>query len=137
MHLSTIHGWTQYRAAGILPVNPIVLVSIWSRVAPHEKGSVMGYLKVLLTLAAVSLCAVPQFHEPFKVQANGADLVVGLIAEPFMVDWDGDSLNDLIVGQFTSGKVSFFKNIGSNAEPVFAAGAYLQADGADITCSYG
>ena len=97
----------------------------------------MGYLKALFALAAVTLCVVPQFHEPFIVQANGADLVVGLIAEPFMVDWDGDSLNDLIVGQFSNGKVSFYENIGSNTEPVFAAGVFLQADGADITCSYG
>jgi hypothetical protein len=87
--------------------------------------------------ASVAVGAVPQFQEPFVIQANGTDLDVGMMADPFMVDWNGDGLNDLIVGQFTSGKVSFFENTGTNTDPVFAAGVFLQADGVDITCSYG
>lgn len=88
-------------------------------------------------LAALAYGALPQFAAPFKIQANGSDLTVSLISDPFMVDWDGDGLNDLIVGQFTEGKIRFYPNSGTNESPVFTAYTYLQADGVDITTTYG
>lgn len=87
--------------------------------------------------AAVSMAALPQFAAPFKVQAGGGDLTVELISDPFMVDWDGDGLNDLIVGQFTGGKIRFYPNTGTNQNPAFSGYTFLQADGADITTTYG
>lgn len=81
--------------------------------------------------------ALPSFKEPVLVQADGSDIDVGVIAEPCMVDWDGDGLTDLLVGQFSPGKVRFFKNIGSNQNPQFTFTGYLQADGSDISVSAG
>ena len=98
----------------------------------------MKYSGLLLILIPVLVLAgVPSFREPVKIQADGVDIDVGLISEPFMVDWDSDGLTDLLVGQFSPGKVSFYKNIGSNQVPVFTFSNYLQADGSDIAVSAG
>ena len=83
----------------------------------------------------LALSQVPSFYEPVMIQADGSDIDVGKNADPFMVDWDGDGLTDLLVGQFTPGKVRFYKNIGNNQEPVFTFSNYLQADGTDLTVS--
>jgi len=93
------------------------------------------FLFLLVPLAAYA--SVPSFHEPVIVQADGVNIEVSLIADPFMADWNDDGLNDLLVGEFTMGKVSFFKNIGTNQSPSFTFSGYLQADGADISVSYG
>ena len=88
-------------------------------------------------LPLLTFAQVPSFYEPVMVKADGSNIDVGLIAEPFMVDWDGDGLTDLLVGQFAPGKVSFYKNIGTNQEPEFTFSNYLQADGSDISVSAG
>ena len=54
-----------------------------------------------------------------------------------MVDWDGDMLKDLLVGQYSGGKIRFYKNSGSNIAPVFTTFSYMQADGVDLAVSYG
>ena len=91
----------------------------------------------LLLIPVLAFAGVPSFREPVKVQADGVDLDVGIISEPFMVDWDGDGVTDLLVGQFSPGKVSFYKNIGTNQVPEFTFSNYLQADGSDIAVSAG
>jgi hypothetical protein len=53
------------------------------------------------------------------------------------VDWNGDGKQDLLLGQFSSGKVRFYENIGENFAPVFGDPVYLQADGSDISLSSG
>ena len=85
----------------------------------------------------LTLAGIPSFTEPVKVQADGIDLDVGVISEPFMVDWDVDGITDLLVGQFSPGKVSFYRNIGTNQVPEFTFSYYLQADGVDIAVSAG
>ena len=92
---------------------------------------------LLLAWPALALADPPSFREPVIVQADGANIVVNLMADPFMVDWDGDGLNDLLVGQFAPAKVRFYKNVGTNRNPEFTFSNYLQADGADISVSYG
>ena len=92
---------------------------------------------LLLLLPLLSLADLPLFREPVIVQADGVTLDVGVISDPFMIDWDGDGLDDLLVGQFSPGKVSFYKNIGTSVNPVFTFSNYLQADGVDIAVSAG
>lgn len=92
---------------------------------------------ITVFLYSLVLASVPMFKEPVILQADGVNIDVGLIAEPFMIDWDGDGLTDLLVGQFSPGKVSFYKNIGTNQNPVFTFSNYLQADGSDIAVSAG
>jgi len=92
----------------------------------------MYYIILFLIIPLLAFADLPGFREPVIIQADGINIDVGVISDPFMVDWDVDGLNDLLVGQFSPGKVSFFKNIGTNQDPEFTFSYYLQADGADI-----
>jgi len=99
--------------------------------------SYMRYFALLLLIPLLAFADVPSFKEPVLLQADGVNIDVGVISDPFMVDWDGDDLDDLLVGQFSPGKVSFFKNIGTAQNPVFTFSYFLQADGSDIAVSAG
>lgn len=93
---------------------------------------------VILAAAAVTLADLPTFNSPFFVQAGGTDLVVNSsIPDPCVVDWDGDGVKDLVIGQFASGKIRFYQNSGTNAVPAFTGFSYIQAGGVDITMAYG
>ncbi len=95
-------------------------------------------LLTIFVVAAISSAALPEFDSPFFIQADGADLVVdGSIPDPFVFDWNGDGLKDLIVGQFSNGKIRFYPNSGTNANPEFITYTFLQAGGVDITMAYG
>jgi hypothetical protein len=49
-------------------------------------------------------------------------------AAPCWADIDGDGKKDLLVGQFSQGKINVYKNLGGGK---LAPGAWLQADGID------
>ena len=60
---------------------------------------------------------------PVRLEAGGRpiDTDVGHAA-PFVGDWDGDGVQDLLVGQFGGGVLWIFENEGTNARPELAAG---------------
>lgn len=102
-----------------------------------QQGKVRIYRYYLTSTDPVSLSYLPgSVSASFVAQATGNNLTVGLVSNPFMVDWNGDGFNDLIVGQFIEGKVRFYPNFGTNQDPLFMTYTYLQADGADITSTY-
>jgi hypothetical protein len=73
--------------------------------------------------------AVPcRFAPPVRVKAAGKpiDTEVGHAA-PLVVDFDGDGKKDLLVGQFGDGILWFYKNVGTNAQPQYAAGVKFKA----------
>ena len=97
-------------------------------------------LSVLLALLAVAaLATTPVFDAPVAIEASGVPINVGTggNASPFVVDWNGDGKQDLLLGQFNGGKVRFYVNIGANFAPEFNDFQYLQADGSDISLSSG
>jgi len=82
--------------------------------------------------AGFALAAIPRFAEPVLVNDNGTPIDVGYYGAPQMFDWDRDGKKDLVVGQFTSGMVRFYPNVGENADPEFNGFSYIQADGQNI-----
>ncbi len=118
------------------PVHIIVYTFLETSIFCFEEKE-MRYIALLLIVPLLAFADLPLFREPVILQADGVTLDVGVISDPFMVDWDGDTLVDLLVGQFSPGKVSFYKNIGTSGNPVFTFSNYLQADGVDIAVSAG
>ena len=97
-------------------------------------------LSALLALFAVfAFAQTPVFDAPVAIEANGVPINVGTggNASPFLVDWNGDGKQDLLLGQYLSGKVRFYENVGEDSAPVFGDFVYLQADGLDISLSSG
>ena len=88
---------------------------------------------LILGLFLVAFADTPVFNYGQYVYASGNPIDVGYYGSPFSYDWDGDGVRDLIVGQFSSGMVRFYRNNGTNANPAFGAFSYIQADGRNIS----
>lgn len=58
-------------------------------------------------------------------------------AHPLPFDWTGDGTYDLLVGQFSAGKLRLYRNAGTNAAPRFDRYEYVQAGGVDATVPAG
>lgn len=93
----------------------------------------------VLCACMISHAEPPVFDDPVYIEANGSPINVGYggNASPFMIDWDGDGKQDLLLGQYNGGKVRFYPNTGTQYDPSFTTFTYLQADGIDIAVSYG
>ena len=84
-----------------------------------------GYL--VLALLGPSLPAAEgsagELAPPVRIEAAGRpiDTDVGHAA-PFVGDFDGDGVNDLLVGQFGGGILWIYRNEGTNERPKLAAG---------------
>ncbi len=72
--------------------------------------------------------------EPVRILADGnpIDTEVGHAA-PFVCDFDGDGIQDLLVGQFKGGCLWIYHNEGTNDAPKLAAGHKFK-QGADNGC---
>src|SRR5947209_12284440 len=60
---------------------------------------------------------------PVRLEAAGKpiDTAIGHAA-PFVADFDGDGVKDLLVGQFGDGILWVYRNVGTNDRPKLAAG---------------
>ena len=78
-------------------------------------------------LSAVAVGA-PQFDAPVQMKAAGQVVRVEApgYASPCWADVDGDGKKDLVVGQFSKGKMKVYRNLG---EGKLAEGEWLQAEG--------
>jgi hypothetical protein len=99
-------------------------------------------MRLLAAAIASLLAATPALAQdlgkPIRLEADGKpiDTEIGH-ATPALYDIDGDGKRDLLVGQFGGGKMKFFKNVGANKEPKFAAEEFLKAGGAVVTTPTG
>jgi len=77
----------------------------------------------------------PQFSDYFYVQSEGADLTCPasgcLGCFPRVVYWDDDERKDLLVGQ-ADGTIRIFRNMGTDENPRFDDGLFLQAGQAGV-----
>ncbi len=71
---------------------------------------------------------------PFRAEANGKpiDMAYGSAA-PFAVDFDGDGLFDLMIGQRGDCTLKIYKNTGTKTEPKFGVSAIFKAGGVDAS----
>jgi hypothetical protein len=103
----------------------------------------MRVLPLLLLSAVVARAddvASIQLAAPFTAEAGGKpiDLADGVgHSAPLLVDWDGDGLKDLLVGQFGGGKLRIYRNTGKKDAPAFDKLEWFQAAGKDGTVETG
>ncbi|HEX5053912.1 MAG TPA: VCBS repeat-containing protein [Planctomycetota bacterium] len=88
-----------------------------------------GRLVALAATLAASLAA-QQFETPFRIEAGGKPIDVEIgHAAPYVVDFDGDGVRDLLVGQFGQGRCRIYKNTGTNQKPAFGEFTWFEAGG--------
>lgn len=91
-----------------------------------------------LLLAAVPLVPganvglAPELEPAVRLEAAGKpiDTEVGHAA-PFVCDFDGDGVKDLLVGQFGQGLLWIYRNEGTNSEPRLALGVKFKKGAED------
>jgi len=100
-------------------------------------GRMGGWIAPMTLFCAACAAAAPVFGPYSMMYASGGMIDVGYYGAPCVVDWDGDGLKDLILGEFSYGKIRFYHNSDSNDSPVLTGFTYLQSGGVDITLPYG
>lgn len=85
-------------------------------------------------LALVSTTQDFQLGKPERIRAGASPIDVEIgHAAPLFVDFDGDGLRDLLVGQFGDGKLRIYRNVGDARAPKFADFQWFVADGKEGT----
>ena len=75
-------------------------------------------------IPAENVAPSAELAAPVRLEAAGKPIDAMEIghAAPFVCDFDGDGLKDLLVGQFKDGLLWIYRNEGTNSEPKLAAG---------------
>jgi hypothetical protein len=79
--------------------------------------------------------ANPVLDTGVRLMAGASLLSVSYRATPFVYDWDGDGLKDLLCGN-GDGNVYFFRNIGTAQSPAYAGSTLIQAGGAALNLGF-
>ena len=90
----------------------------------------------MLSIRCLTLCLAPvttgnDLADPIRLEADGCPIDSGeYVAHsgPLLYDFDGDGLDDLLVGNF-KGHVQLFRNVGERRAPVYTADGLLEAEG--------
>jgi hypothetical protein len=99
----------------------------------RNRGLSIHWIAPLVGLLAGSAPA-GDLLPPFRVEVSGKpiDMEFGNAA-PFVSDFDGDGVFDLMLGQRGECKLRIFRNIGSRTAPKFGASAFFKAGGVDAS----
>jgi hypothetical protein len=87
----------------------------------------MKALMLIGTAGGLGIAGAVEFEEPVRLTAGGEVIRVEApgYAAPSLADMDGDGKKDLLVGQFSKGKIRVYRNEGDFK---FAEGKWLEAD---------
>lgn len=86
----------------------------------------------------LALTPAPELAKPFIVTAANGPISVEIgHSAPYLYDWNGDGMNDLLVGQFGNGKLRVYLNKGSKAAPKFTDFFYAKAGAGDLSVPAG
>jgi hypothetical protein len=96
----------------------------------------LAVLSVVL-LAGFAFAEAPRFADGVLVQDNGSNIDVGYYGAPQMFDWDLDGKKDLVLGQFSSGYIRMYANVGEDSAPAFSGFEYMSASGVQISLPSG
>jgi hypothetical protein len=90
----------------------------------------MTLLSSVLAGGALAFGGPVEFQPPVRMKADGVAVRVESPgwACPCWADLDGDGKKDLLVGQFSDGKIRVYRNLGDGK---LAPGEWLKADGGD------
>ena len=93
---------------------------------------------VTLWIVLLSSIALSDLNEGVKLEADGKaiDVEVGHLV-PCVTDWNNDGMKDLVVGQFSGGKIRLYLNQGTDKEPKFKNFTYLSAGNKEISLPAG
>ena len=88
-------------------------------------------IAIYLATSGALVGVADELEKPFLLLlADGEPLNVGGVgyATPFVGDFDGDGKRDLLVGQFSSGKLRIYNNEGTDEQPRFNDFEWFQDD---------
>ena len=82
---------------------------------------------LFMAKGAASLCAAG-LESPVRLNSGEGPLDIEEVghAAPYVTDWDGNGVLDLLVGQFSDGKLRIYRNVGSNDDPRYDGFEYFQ-----------
>jgi len=95
-------------------------------------------LLICLLFTSVIWAQTPNFDYPYWLEAPEGIIVQDNYYDiPEFGDWDDDGDLDMMLGVFYSGNIFYYENISTTTEPEFADHVVVQADGANISVTYG
>lgn len=100
----------------------------------------MNYTLIIPLSVFLAAAQPPAFQESFNIYAGGNPIEVYFAPAICFSDWDGDGLQDLIIGHCNSGMdgtIDLYLNSGFSDSPVFTYSTVMQADGLDIVLPEG
>ena len=72
----------------------------------------------------------PKFNVgEYLVDADGRILDAGSMVSPVVVDWNGDGIKDLVVGEEQDASVVWYQNTGTNSQRKFVYRGHINSDG--------
>lgn len=86
-------------------------------------------LALLFMATGAARLSAADLESPVRLNSGESPLDIEEIghAAPCVTDWDGDGVQDLLVGQFSQGKLRIYRNVGSNEDPRYDGFEYFQA----------
>jgi len=97
------------------------------------KDLLVGHNEEIILYKNAGTASAPKLRAPTKLECPGGKWPFR--PSPYVVDWDGDGKQDLLVG-CEQPQVVFYRNVGTAKEPKLAAGKPLELKGDGFQTSY-